>query len=545
MVLSFCLICTVVVALASFIMTPLYRGTTTIAVEGEGTDMVTSYEKASTENTSYDIFENYLVSQMTIIRSRSIARKVFDEFKLGESKRYRRAKDPLKAFLDDIFLERVKLTRIIKVSVDNPDPKTAADLANRLAEVYAEDNLTRRALTFIRNQRMASLNNEYQRLQNKLDSLSNQYGPKHPEMIALREEIETMGRRIRNQQNTIRGAASGTPNALDNQALLEKVLIKIQEGSVISSSRMNNIIIADRAIVPKEREQPKRLLNILIAFVGGLFGGVFLAFFVDYLDDSIKTEDDLKRHVGEFPLLGSVFIEPHALPSKGVTARPGSIDHLLASNPESPSAEAYRLVRMGVLWAARNKPMKDVAIVSTGPEEGKTTVASNLAISLSQTKMKVLLVDTDMRKGRIHDSYSLTNEKGLGLYLTGELKFDEVVQKTEIPNLFIVTCGKSMIDASQLFSSPAMSEFIREARARFDIIVYDTPPITIISDTSILLSQIDSALFVIRSGITSARTLSKALYIFKKSNTRMIGVVFNAANPSECLPNYYKYYHRR
>ncbi len=539
-VLSFCIITTVVVTIASFVMTPLFRATATIIVEGEDTDILKSTESSSAA-VSFDIFENYIQTQMTIILSRNVAGKVFNEFKLGELKSYKNNSDPVKTFIkSNIELERLKGTRIIKISIYDPEPQRAADMTNRLAEIYSQENLMRRALTVIRNQRMSSLNAEYLRLQSKLDTLSNQYGPKHPEMIALKEEIRMMAKRMQSEKLAAQNSLAKPINS-EEQQMLEDILLQIQENSVMSSSRMNNVMIADQAVVPTRKDRPKRLLNMLIGFVGGLVGGIFFAFVVNYLDDTIKTDEEVKRYLGKSVVfLGSLFSEKH---KAGNSTERTNIDQLVHLQSNSPSAETYRLVRMGILWfASKDNPIKDFAVLSPGPGEGKTTVASNIAIALSQVNHRVLLVDTDIRRGRLHESHGVSNDKGLGQYLMGSLSIDAVIKKTEIPNLSLVTCGESVIDSSQLLSSKKMAEFIQETRKRFDMVVYDTPPVVLISDTSILISQIDSTLLVIRSGTTTIRMFSKALEIIKESKTRLIGVVMNGTSFSDEKSYYGKYY---
>jgi len=182
-------------------------------------------------------------------------------------------------------------------------------------------------------------------------------------------------------------------------------------------------------------------------------------------------------------------------------------------------------------------------VLSPGPGEGKTTVASNIAIALSQTGLNVLLVDSDIRRGRLHKSYDAENDKGLGHYLTNGLQIADVIQKTSIPGVSIVTRGDSIINSSQLFSSPRMAEFIREARSRFDIIVYDTPPLTFISDASILVSQVKGALLVVRSGVTNTRVLPKAIKMIQDASQKFIGIALNSAGSGN--DSYYQKYYRK
>jgi capsular exopolysaccharide synthesis family protein len=284
------------------------------------------------------------------------------------------------------------------------------------------------------------------------------------------------------------------------------------------------------------------VINIVLGIFVGFLGGILLAFLVDYLDDTIKTDEDLKRHIGKVTFLGSVFSEKNLPNNERV------IERLVALYSDSPSVEAYRLIRMNVLWyATREHSLRDFAVVSPGPGEGKTTVASNLAIALAQANVKVLFVDTDFRRGRVHEAYELSNEEGLGEYLTDGLSLEKVVKKTDVPNLSIVTCGKSVIDSAQLLSSSRMSHFIEETRKKFNMVIYDTPPITIISDAATLLSQVDGAILSIRCGFTNARVLNRALTLVSESKTKLIGVLLNGVvmNNSAGYNKYYKKYYTK
>lgn len=566
-VISFCILATIVSTVLSFAMTPLYKATATIVIEGEDSSMGTA---DSSKGMSFDIFENYLETQMSLILSRSIAGKVFEEYKLNTQPRYQgrihpaaawmqektrqiksffvdeprsavNKSDPLNVFLKDVELERLKGTRAIRIAVYNPDSQTAAKVANALAERYSRDNMMRRALTFIRNQRTGTLNQDYLRLQSKYDYLSNQYGPMHPEMIALRNEIRAMASRIEQEKKrNIDPDAAGSPfkgaNSEEEEKLLDDILRDIQESSVLSSKQMNNISVADPAVPPQQISKPKKKQNILVGLLGGLVIGIFLAFFVDYLDDTIKSEEDLKRVLGNVNYMGSIPFDKHV---KGFR-RISKVDRLVVQRPLSESAEAYRLIRIQLHWHMKKNPyFKDIAVMGSMPDEGKSTVASNLAISLAQLNKKVLLVDADIRRGRLARTYGTAKKKGLGQYLTEDASFYEIIQKTKIPNLSIVTPGESVIMGAELLSSHKMAEFIQETRENFDMIVYDTPPVTLISDAMVLLSHLHGAILVSRTGLTRARLVPKAISLMRSANPNVIGVVLNSTQTVEN-----KYYHR-
>ncbi|HLD49809.1 MAG TPA: hypothetical protein VJC08_01275, partial [bacterium] len=306
-------------------------------------------------------------------------------------------------------------------------------------------NLMRRAMTFIRNQRMASLNADYLRLQSKYDLLSNQYGSKHHEMIMLKSEIQALASRIRDEQSKKAAIASAPESPFGNvtreeeERLLDEILRKIQESSVFSSEQMNNIAIMDPAVPPTEVAVPHKTRNTLVAFFVSLMVGFFLAFFAEYLDDTVKNEEDLKKVIGGSNFMGMIPFEHQV---KGFR-RLSRVDSLVTQRPLSGSAEAYRLLRIQLHWFMKKKPdFKDFAVVSSLPDEGKSTIASNIALALAQLDQKILLVDADIRRGRLSRTYNMGKKKGLSHYLSDNLTLDDILQPTKTPNLWVVTPGK-------------------------------------------------------------------------------------------------------
>lgn len=570
-IIAFCAVATVSVAVFSLFMTPLYKASATIMVDGEDSNVLDPSGSTS-QGMSFDIFENYLQTQVSLILSRNVAGRVFNDLELAYDARYQgkknflelqwgkikteglallgvrpkighEKKDPYQFFLKDIYLERLKGTRAIVISVFHPDAETAAVIANALAERYSRDNLMRRAMTFIRNQRMASLNADYLRLQTKYDDLSNQYGPKHYEMIQLKNEIRALANRIQDEKSKSAAEQASSEAApfenianAEDEKLLDEILNKIQENSVFSSQQMNNIAIVDPAIAPTQVALPNKTRNTIVAFFASLFVGIFLAFFAEYLDDTVKSEEDLKKVIGGSNFMGVV---PYEQRVKGFR-RLSRVDCLVMQKPLSGSAEAYRLLRIQLNWFMKKKPeFKDFAIVSALPDEGKSTISSNIAIALAQLNQRVLLVDADIRRGRVSRTFKADNKKGLSHYLSDNLLLSEIVQETKIPNLWIVAPGENMIKGSELLSSSRMGEFIQETRSFFDMIVYDTPPITLIADTAVLLSQLHGAILVARTRVTRSRIIPKAIRLVQDTNTSLIGVVLNSTNGVDN-----KYYHR-
>lgn len=543
---AFFVICSVTVSLGAYLIQPVYQSSVSLIIQSESTNIQNA--DTSSDVANFSIFENYIATQIALIRSNAVAGKVFDEFKLAESPRYREhrilGKNWAHKFADDISIDRVRDTRMIEITVYNPDAQTAADIANRLAELYSQDNRTRRSLTFIQNQQMTSLNAEYLRLQSKLEGLSNTFGPKHPEMISLKKEINDIVARIQRQ-----GSSAGQSSSEAEQQDLTEALLQIQQGSVLSSAKMNNIEIVDRAVASTRIAKPNRPVMIVLGVIMGLVGGVLLAFFVDYMDGSIKTESELKRVLGDVPILGVLLAGPKR-GGRGVrrTAKSSKLDRMVHEASATPSAEAYRLLRTRILWSIpANEGIKDILITSSIPGEGKTTVASNLAIALSQANLRVLLVDIDVRKGSVRDSFGLKQSKGIANCLTEGLPFSNVVQESSIPRVSVIAAGKSDIESSQLFASAQMKRFIQEARDSFDLVIYDTPPLTVISDAAMVAPHIGAVLMVARSGYTPARVLKTGLAILQDSKARLIGAILNDHESSDnrSYARYYQSYQRR
>jgi capsular exopolysaccharide synthesis family protein len=362
-------------------------------------------------------------------------------------------------------------------------------------------------------------------------------------MVALNTEIRGLADRIALEQSKIKSgeidSSLTSEKGGESRKLLEEVLNRIQDVSVRSSSQMNNVVVADLAVPPKEIAFPKKNQAILIGFLASLLAGIFLAYLIEFLDDTIKDQSDLKNVIGGVILLGTV---PFDETVKGFN-RALKMDRLMMNRPLSGSAESYRLIRVHLQWFMDKEPsFKDFAVVSSIPGEGKSTVSSNLAVSIAQLEKRVLLVDADVRRGRLHRTYGMRNTKGLGQYLLGTASFEEILHETSTPNVWMIAPGENHMLGSELLSSPKMIEFIRNTRRHFDMVIYDTPPLALISDTSILLSRLYGAILVCRTGVTKSRDVPKSLTMIRSTETQLLGVVLNGNKEIENNKYYNMYY---
>jgi len=277
-----------VTATASFMMDPVYRATTTLLIDVESPDVLTATGSVALESQNYYTYKEYYHSQIEVLTSRVIAREIFDEFDLGESEEYARARDPIGSFLKSVDVEPIPDTRLIKLHVEHSNPAMAAKIANRLSEIYVRRNL----FYISRDELLNLLKNEYLKLEARMAENSQIYREKHPVMARLKQEMRNVAGRI----DTIKRMSFDAESAAEAWS---------EYGYALQSLKSNNVSIEDHAEVPVYPVRPKVRLNLLVASIIGLFGGAVLGLAFELLDDSVKSVNDVKRMVN-WPLLGSV-----------------------------------------------------------------------------------------------------------------------------------------------------------------------------------------------------------------------------------------------
>jgi len=525
-ILIFFFVVVFIVTLGSFLMTPVYRATAMLLIDVESPQVLTTTGTVALGRADYYAYKEYFQSQRKVIKSRGITKQVFDEFKLVESKDYKRAKDPIKKFLRTISVEAVRDTRLILLNVDSKDPKLAADIANRIAEIYVERNLA----YITKSEVMNLLKNEYLKLQTKFSEYSKTYKHQHPKIIRLKQEIEQMATRIEGEKSRAeKYDIAKLPLSTDNPNSSDYAL---------ASLKANNITIQDRAEPPIIPLKPKKRLNVLLAVVIGLFGGTGLAFFTEYLEDTVKGAEDIERLV-KWPFLGNI----PKINGKGKGSE-RERDLFVKKKPKDPVSEAYRSVRTSIMFSSTEEhPLKSIVITSPGPQEGKTTTLSNLGIAIADSQKKVLLVDADMRKPRLHQVFENKNDIGLSSFLSGQASFEDLIKKTKIDNISFVSGGLHSPNPSELISSHKMKEFIDKAKERFDFIIFDTPPIAVVTDAVILSKVVDGTIIVLESDKTGKRVLPRIDRMLSDAKARIIGIILNKISHMHGGYYYYSQYY--
>jgi len=335
-----------------------------------------------------------------------------------------------------------------------------------------------------------------------------------------------------------------------NKALYEGLMTKMKETAISGALRSSNIRIVDPAMVPTTPARPAKTRNIVLAFLVGLVGGIGLALLREYLDNTVKTPDDIET-LARLPSLavvpqfaGSNGHKPRGmLPNLSGNGHDKRIELVAQHLPKSQMSEAFRALRTSILLSQAEHPPQVILVTSALPREGKTTAAANLAVTLAQLGDSTVLVDADLRKPGIGRLLNLGPGKyaGLSSYLAGVSSLDLVsVPHPAIPNLVAIPTGPLPPNPADLLSSHRLADAIVELRTKFKFIVIDSPPVMAATDAVILSVQADGVLLVVRSGETPKVAFTRTRDLLTSVKSRILGVVLNAVDSS--APDYYYSY---
>jgi len=338
-----------------------------------------------------------------------------------------------------------------------------------------------------------------------------------------------------------------------NKQLYDGLLQKLKEAGISAGLRSSNIRVVDPALAPTNPSRPQKARNISLAFLVGLVGGIGLAIFREYLDNTVKSPDDIETLTG-LPSLAVVPSLPglnghHSRLSRLAreaapqAASGPKVELLSYVQPKSQISEAFRALRTSLLLSQAEHPPQVILVTSALPREGKTTAAVNLAVTLAQLGDRTLLMDSDLRKPGVRRALSLTigKDAGLSSYLAGVSTLDEVtIPHPTISNLAALTTGPVPPSPADLLSSHKMREAIAELRRRFKFIVLDSPPVMAATDAVILSALTDGVLLVVRSGETPKEAFTRTRDLLTAVKCRLLGVVLNAVDSS--APDYYYSY---
>jgi succinoglycan biosynthesis transport protein ExoP len=396
---------------------------------------------------------------------------------------------------------------------------------------------------------MKRMKDQMETVQNRLNGeikkivagMKNEYESSLRKEILLRNAFEEQKARAMEMQQRAIQYNILKREADTNKDLYKGLLQRMKEAGVSAGITASNLQIVDQAEMPTKPFKPNKKLNLLLAAVVGLFLGVGLAFFLEHLDDTIKTPEDL-QNVIRLPSFG--IVPEGAYERRRLVDSNHSFPVELATSdfPKSMLSEAYRSIRTSILLSSSGNPPKTIAVSSPNPGEGKTTTVMNTAIVLSQTGARVIIIDADMRKPRIHKVFGKENGVGLSSFLSGNADLEAVIQKSKFPELYYIPSGPIPPNPSELLGSVLFKKMIEGLESRFHYLIIDSPPLLAFSDSVIISTNVDGVVMVVIGGKTPRETLKRSKEVLLQVDARILGVVINRARIRGA--EYGSYYHR-
>jgi non-specific protein-tyrosine kinase len=486
----------------------------------------------ATGNDSVAVLAN---TYSTLIDTRSFVEQVADEISQPVT--------PAEV-ADALSSRHIVDTQFYRISATHPDPATAQEIANTAAQVL--------------------IASEIERQQDEQEQVAASQGPVREQqeiqelMTLLQAELSYYNDRIREVQDQIRQVQASDQTAdgaaMDELPELIESLENLRYARIDVQTRLTNAerdlaaltnanadpvvtaVVVDEAILPDEPLPSQAVQRIVLALLVGATLGGGLAFLLEYLDYTIKTPEALEQ-LYSLPVLGVI----------GETSRKHwrrQSSHLVMLSSSAPVAESFRALRTGVQVEVMNTGLRSILITSAGPGEGKTFVAANLAASLAQSGRKVILVDTDLRKPRLHQAFNL--ERGVGftnLVVNQQETLEAALQETPIRNLRVLTCGVVPPNPSELLHSWRTLHLMDQIKEHADVVIYDSPPAATVTDASVLASHVDGVIQVIWAGETRINLVLRCKAVLEQVGANILGPVLNQVTVSDLGYSYYYYYY--
>ncbi len=463
-------------------------------------------------------------------------------------------------------------------------------IAARVAELRnanRTDPLEAHSVAIDEHPEVGSLRDAYRTREAQCDALATRYGDQHPEMVACRRELDSIRdsmRRVidgilRSAESTLREVQQverGVTSALEqvnrlglelnlreieyqrllreretNARLYGTLLERTAETNLTRFLRVAMIRVVDEAEAPSLPFRPKKALVVGLSLLGGLALGLLLALVSRLLDRTITNAEELEALgltlLGVIPeVQGPSKSQPSPRPRRRRGAQVGGaqVGLTMMREPRSPFAESFRLVRTNLAFLAAGRKQRCTLVTSAAPGDGKTTVAVNLGAALAQNQLRVLLVDTDMRRPNVHRSLGIPNLRGVSSVLIGDASLDECIVETEVPGLSILTCGPHPPNPAELVDGEPFEAFLKEALSKFDRVILDSPPAGVVADATILAKYVDSAIIVARPGSTPRDLLRTSLGQLRAASDAVFGCVVNAVRSDDLAYGGSTYYYR-
>lgn len=416
-------------------------------------------------------------------------------------------------FSPGVSVDPVGETDIVRISSTSQDPERAAQVANVYAETYVE---------WRRQRTVEDLLAAQQTVQAEVDALQEQVAALEAPIEELRGQL--FAAESDNQRNVILSQIDDRESeieterdALESQiALYQAELSSLQVSQRIT--RTGGVQIVSNASIPSVPFAPLPFRNGVLGGVAGLMLGVAAAFLLETLDDRVRSKEQLERVTG-WPTVGLIPVIPRA---KG-----GDHDLVTVERPTSPAAEAYRTLRTAVQFIGLERPLEVIQVTSANPGDGKTTTAANLAVTLARADLRVVLIDADLRRPRLHDEFKIPNTSGFTSALLGVATPQEAFHRVGKHGLVVMPSGPPPPNPSELLALKQTRDLLMRIRELCDIIVIDSPPVLPVTDPLVLSAHADGVLLVTDAATAKARELRRARELLEQVDARVVGITVN------------------
>ncbi|MEI6560827.1 MAG: polysaccharide biosynthesis tyrosine autokinase [Verrucomicrobiota bacterium] len=554
------------------------RGTDMIEIGAYSTDRV---EAANIANMVAVVYQKVRRDDQMQLRDSALAQlreEVASQRKNVEATQVEMQKIRLREGIYDPNPETVDVTQLAASSIVPEDERQKNELKTRIGELHIqleqtaklkpEELMTALTTLNIQDPTISKILPQYQETNSEeARLLHGGLGENHPRIKSLRAQKEVFARQLNEAIASVRNSLSIRLQIFEsNLEEFTKKMVETKQGfTKLSSQYQDYVNIKNDYIKAKGLlgEAEKRLstqnvelkmtVNVakiwekaepsmypakpsVIQIMGGalfigLMFGIMLAFFIEYLDTSVKTLEDVERYL-QAPVLAVI--------PKGITS-------LYKLQGDAPDAEAYRILKTNIEFTSKNPNAKTMTLVSGGPGEGKSTTLNNLAVTCAKGGYNVLVVDADLRRPSQHTFFEVDNSVGLSDILTGQRKLDECILKTAIRNLSFIPSGTLPDDAVGILDSQSMLDLVKEVRARYDLVFFDSPPILGVSDASILASEVDIAVMVVQYRRFPRAMLQRVKGAVENVGGHLLGIVLNNVETKhdsgyQYYTQYYDYY---
>ena len=454
--------------------------------------------------------------------------------------------------------------------------------ANELAPFErAKDVFAIGAVEVLEDSLVSELKQSYLKVRQEMMDLSETYGEKHPRLAALvpklqyledtirkqiNARIDSMKRQLREVETSIAALNAGIEETRQEETRINGIWMQYEplvarktaatefyktvrnrqtETSMSAQIETNNVRVQDLALRPTKSVRPRVQLNLVLGAILGLLGGLVLAFLIEMLDNTIKTREDLEDDFGLtfLGVLPSIRSQEFKELSKGEKSK----ELITFLRPRSNISELSRNIRTNLMFLRPENPLHSILITSANPQEGKTTISVNVAISMAGSGKRTLLIDTDLRRARIHTVFGLKRKRGVTEYLVAGGDLEKYVQPTPIENLFLLPAGSVPPNPTELLHSERFADLVKTVRERFDFAIYDSPPVTAVTDALVIGKMIDGIVLVARSKATTRNALRFMLRELKNLHVNVIGAILNDLDLRHRRYTYYRgryYYYK-